>query len=220
MSPKTLLFVSVITTAGLVAPSVLAAPGDNVRQGRAPVGPQVMFNMLDANGDGALDAAELGELTQAVIAAVDTDDDGVLSPAEVRPLMRGLGGQRFQRRGDRDNVREHRRQRPDAAFQRDRGGPFSEERRARIAERFGIDGDGLTQDEFLQRQVERFEALDVIVHSPDPGLDTIGEVVRELAAEVAHPDLDSGHSRLARLLARAVPGFEHADRGRSLDQKA
>ena len=161
MSPKALLVASAVLIGGAATTGVALAATDGERKARGPIPATIMFNMLDANGDGALDAAELGELTQAVIAAVDTDDDGVLSPAEVRPLMRGLGGQRFQRRGDRDNVREHRRQRPDAAFQRDRGGPFSEERRARIAERFGIDGDGLTQDEFLQRQVERFDALDV-----------------------------------------------------------
>lgn len=66
----------------------------------------------------------------------------------------------------------------------------------------------------------RFDALDVIAESPDPGPDTIADVVRGLAEEASHPDPASSHARIAELLKRAVPAFQHIQTGKNLDQKA
>lgn len=65
----------------------------------------------------------------------------------------------------------------------------------------------------------RFEALDVIVESPDPGFETVAEVVRGLSDVVADASPSDGHARMAALLERAVPAFTHVDTGRNLDQK-
>jgi FlaA1/EpsC-like NDP-sugar epimerase len=65
-----------------------------------------------------------------------------------------------------------------------------------------------------------FEAIDVIGESPDPGAETIAEVVRSLAEIVAEPSPATCHARIAELLERAVPAFEHVETGRNLDQKA
>ena len=66
----------------------------------------------------------------------------------------------------------------------------------------------------------RFQAVDVIVESPDPGAETIAEVVRALAAELREPSPATSQARIARPLQRAVPSFEHVETGRNLDQKA
>ena len=66
----------------------------------------------------------------------------------------------------------------------------------------------------------RFRAVDVIAESPDPGSETIAEVVRALAAEVRKPSPATSRARIAGLLKRAVPSFEHVETGRNLDQKA
>lgn len=47
--------------------------------------PREMFEMADANGDGALDVVELDEALAARFATLDADGDGVLSPDEARP---------------------------------------------------------------------------------------------------------------------------------------
>ncbi len=150
MLPKALLITTAVLATGAVATTAVAATADGPK--RTPVGAAVMFNMLDANGDGSIDGAELATLTNAIVAAVDEDGDGALSEQELGKVMRGFGqrGQRFGRGGPRGDDR--------AQFQRGpRGG---EQRRERFAERLGIDEDGLTQQEFLDRQSERFAAAD------------------------------------------------------------
>lgn len=71
-----------------------------------------------------------------------------------------------------------------------------------------------------QVAASRFQALDVIVESPDPGFTTVAEVVRGLSDVVADASPNDGYARIAALLERAVPAFSHVDTGRNLDQKA
>ena len=65
-----------------------------------------------------------------------------------------------------------------------------------------------------------FQAVDVIEESPDPGFETVAEVVGELSDVVTDTSLANAYERIAALLERAVPAFSHADTGRNLDQKA
>jgi len=169
MSPKALLVASaLVASTALTATAASAASNDGKRP--APIGAAIMFNMLDQNGDGSVDATELQALTSAIIAAVDTDDDGALSESELNQIVRGFGQRggpgkyaaRGPRGGQHGQYQRGPRGQQHGQFQRGPGGPGGdrEDRQARAAERFGIDEDGLTQQEFLDRQLERFSAAD------------------------------------------------------------
>lgn len=208
MSHKALLLTSVVLIGSMTAsfaqgtgegagngPGPQAAPGP---QATAPMaaGPQsrgqgphmrgaVMFNLLDTDDSGTLDASEIEALTASMIETLDTDGDGELTQQEARGLFQGHGkpGAREHRgsRGDRAEFRRgpqggkgdmHRGSRGDRAEYR--SGPRSGQQagqpsgprfgdgqfQMRFAERLGIDADGLTQDEFLKRHQDRFAALD------------------------------------------------------------
>ena len=51
-----------------------------------------MFGMLDGNGDGALDKAELGKMAELRFGRMDADGDGVLSAAERQAAGQGMMG--------------------------------------------------------------------------------------------------------------------------------
>ena len=53
-----------------------------------------MFGMLDGNGDGALDKAELGKMAERRFGRMDADGDGVLSAAERQSGQGMMGGGR------------------------------------------------------------------------------------------------------------------------------
>jgi len=226
------LLTGAIATTAFAAPGAPGTPALQGAQG-APNGPvmkqpplpaTVMFNMLDENGDGALDAAEIEKVTAAIVASVDTDGDGKLTQEELGGIMARLGrggpgergpkggdhqGQKMGRGGDHDGMGrghggrgghdgDHQRfgqqqgpqgqgmpgqrpqgqkfgmgQGPQGMGQDHQGqgqrfgmgqGPQGQglqgDRGARFAERLGIDADGLTKEEFIEHQTERFAALD------------------------------------------------------------
>ncbi len=84
--------------------ALAATDGEQTR--RSPIQAAIMFNMLDQNGDGSIDSTEISALTAAIVAAVDSDGDGVLSEDEFKTIAKGLGprGPRGQRLG-RGHVR-------------------------------------------------------------------------------------------------------------------
>ncbi len=159
MSPKALLIASAVLVGGAAttAPALAATDGEQTR--RSPIQAAIMFNMLDQNGDGSIDSTEISALTAAIVAAVDSDGDGVLSEDEFKTIAKGLGprGPRGQRLGRGHGPRGGR----DGGFQRQgRQGGGPGDSGARLAERFGIDEDGVTQQEFLDRQTQRFASVD------------------------------------------------------------
>lgn len=107
---KTLLIAAsaLAMTVGTAATS-FAAPGD------VPAGPQtdatgkslplreeVLFNLIDKNADGKIDADEAAAFQKAIFDAVDTNHDGTLTRDEF-PRFAGMG----DRHGPRDGARMH-----------------------------------------------------------------------------------------------------------------
>jgi hypothetical protein len=54
----------------------------------------IMFNLLDRNGDGAIDQDEMLVLEKAIFATLDTNGDGKLSSDEFRRVAAALGNGR------------------------------------------------------------------------------------------------------------------------------
>jgi hypothetical protein len=154
LTPKTLLVAAAIFTTGTL--TALAAPPADTdgNGGGAPVHGAIMFNLLDQNGDGVLDAVELQAVTSAIIAAADADEDGALSQAEFATIMKSMGprGQHASRGKNGPRHGQHQGRRGDRMS--------GEERHAMAAKRMGIGEDGLSQADFLERQAERFANLD------------------------------------------------------------
>ncbi len=86
MSTKSLLFAGVALVAGAAA-TLPASAAPNLKQAGGQMGPTIMFNLLDRNGDGAIDKDEASALTNAVFAALDTDDSGTLTQQELRGIV-------------------------------------------------------------------------------------------------------------------------------------
>lgn len=51
-----------------------------------------MFGMIDGNGDGSLDKAELGKMAERRFGRMDADGDGVLTAAERQSGAKGMMG--------------------------------------------------------------------------------------------------------------------------------
>lgn len=112
LSPKMLLIAAAAFAASTAAtlPALAAAPGQPDQQSQpdqvrpVPLRAQIMFNLIDRNGDGAIDQDEITALSKAIFSAVDKNSDGKLSTDEFQQLaehgpgfgpdMRGPGGMR------------------------------------------------------------------------------------------------------------------------------
>jgi len=101
MSPKTLIIAAAALTASAAAavpafsdttapttPPAAGAPAPTDRP--LPFRAQILFNLVDTNGDGSVDQTEFAAFEKAVFSAIDKDHDGKLSVAEFEQL--GLGG--------------------------------------------------------------------------------------------------------------------------------
>lgn len=99
-SPETLLIAAAafaVSTASTL-PALAAAPGQPDRQTQTdqvrpvPIRAQIMFNLIDRNGDGTIDQDEIAALSKAIFSAVDKNGDGKLSKDEFQQLAeRGPG---------------------------------------------------------------------------------------------------------------------------------
>ncbi len=99
MSPKALILAASLFAGGTVAALPAAAAGSegNAQAPQLPVRVQVIFNLIDVNGDGFIDQTEIAALQRAIFAAVDTDGDAKLSKEEFAKVTPGQRAGRFAR---------------------------------------------------------------------------------------------------------------------------
>ena len=112
-----------------------------------------IFELLDANADGAIDRAEIEARHEARFAAADLDGDGLLTADEMRAAAakraeRRIAGMvsRLDKNGDGAIARDE--------FAAMSGGRF-ERRGARMFERFDANGDGQVTREEAERHMEK-----------------------------------------------------------------
>jgi hypothetical protein len=110
MSPKTLIIAAAVLAASAATTLPAAAAQGQAQDPPLPLRAQIMFNLVDVNGDGAIDQTEIAALQKAIFAAIDTDGDGKLSKEEFGRLtagpravhmgaMMGRGGTRWPGQG-------------------------------------------------------------------------------------------------------------------------
>lgn len=98
MHPRTLIVaVAALATGAMTALPAAAETDTQARQ--LPLRAQVMFNLVDANGDGFIDQTEIAALQRAIFAAIDTDGDGKLSAEEFATIQMGPRGGHRQMMG-------------------------------------------------------------------------------------------------------------------------
>lgn len=92
MHPRTLI----VAVAALATGAMTALPAAaETESPQLPLRAQIMFNLIDTNGDGFIDEAEAAALQRAIFAAIDTDGDGKLSAEEFAAVqMDPRGGHR------------------------------------------------------------------------------------------------------------------------------
>ncbi len=90
MPTKSLVFAGVALVVGAVA-TLPASAAPTLKPADGPMGPTIMFNLLDRNGDGVIDKDEASALTTAVFAALDTDHSGTLTEQELRGALKHFG---------------------------------------------------------------------------------------------------------------------------------
>ncbi len=153
ISPRNLIFAAAaasITTFAMLpasaeqapAPSATEAPAPSKPERKLPIHMQVMFNLVDANGDGFVEESELAALQKALFTAIDTDKDGKLSQKEFRAMLPGGGdrGARFGRMMQHGGPGFHQGGPRGPHF--GRGGPRGEEGRGPRPQRHGaMDGE-------------------------------------------------------------------------------
>jgi hypothetical protein len=96
MYPKSLT-VAAVALIGVAASALpgFAAPGDDQQPPpprHMPLRAAIMFNLIDRNGDGAIDKDELNVVRDAIFAALDANGDGKLTKDELQGAMPLLGG--------------------------------------------------------------------------------------------------------------------------------
>ncbi len=111
MSPKTMIIAAAaIAAASVAALSASAAPPADPTTPPSPTAPApihpaplratILFNLIDRNGDGAIDQDELAALNKAIFSAVDTNGDGKITADEFdRALPAFAGGGQPPRMG-------------------------------------------------------------------------------------------------------------------------
>jgi hypothetical protein len=96
LSPKLMFAAAAAFAASAATLPAVAAPGDQPaaqqqNQPRpAPLRAQILFNLVDTNGDGAIDATEAAALEKAIFTALDANHDGKLTPDEFRQVIAGF----------------------------------------------------------------------------------------------------------------------------------
>jgi hypothetical protein len=103
MSAKTLIIAAAVMTAGAMTTLPAAAvEGDTDTQAETralPMRAQILFNLVDVNGDGAIDQTEIVALQRAIFTSIDTDGDGKVTEQEFANIAAGHRGMRQARMG-------------------------------------------------------------------------------------------------------------------------
>jgi len=128
MSPKTLIIAAAALAASTAITLPASAAEDQSENRAMPLRAQVLFNLVDVNGDGAIDQTEIVTLQKAVFSAIDANNDGKLSEEEfvqIRDNARARLGHFMSRRGPGgpDGPGFHRRPRGDRQGQLEQQGP-------------------------------------------------------------------------------------------------
>ena len=106
------------TENGATAPEATASESDAGPSHRL-TGAAVIFNLIDGDGDGAIDLEEASTLFEAIFTTLDADDDGKLSKREINSALgRMYGGQGSRGYDHRDE---------DGHYQHDEEGDHDEE---------------------------------------------------------------------------------------------
>jgi len=91
MSPKTLFLAAAAFAASAAAIPASAAPSDAGQQTPpVPLRASIMFNLIETNGDGAIDATEAAALQKAIFGALDANKDGKLTADEFKKVADGF----------------------------------------------------------------------------------------------------------------------------------
>ncbi len=85
MHAKALIIAGAALAAAVATTQPLSAAPTLKSDGRME--PSIMFNLLDRNGDGAIDKDEASALTNAIFAALDADHNGTLSEQELQGAL-------------------------------------------------------------------------------------------------------------------------------------
>ena len=99
MVAKTLIIAGAVLLAAFaaVAPAAARQPAPPAQAGLD--GSRALQNVVDKNGDGFLDKSEVDALAAAAFARADANDDGKLSPQELRTAIRNLANRAGGRNG-------------------------------------------------------------------------------------------------------------------------
>lgn len=139
-----------------------AKPNNEVRE-------TVIFWLLDRNGDGQIDKAEVEALRATIFDAVDTDNDGKVSRDEFSEVIGNTGRPRHMRGGPGS--------RSDGMEQR--GDRHDGRRGERMMDRLGFDAtDGLNKSDFVGATPKLFERAD------DDGSGTVSKSEFEQARNI------------------------------------
>jgi hypothetical protein len=87
MSLKPILVAVALSAGALTAlPAAAAQNGGDDQARPLPLRAQILFNLVDVNGDGAVDQTEIVAFQKAVFTAIDVDGDGKLTAEEFRRM--------------------------------------------------------------------------------------------------------------------------------------
>jgi hypothetical protein len=101
MSPKTVLIAAATLAAAGFATLPASAAQKQAQDRQLPFRAQIMFNLVDVNGDGSIDQTEIAALQRAIFAAIDADHDGKISKDEFATAMPHPSAQRLSNFMDR-----------------------------------------------------------------------------------------------------------------------
>lgn len=83
------MIAAALLTAGAMTTLPAAAAEDEEPARALPLRAQILFNLVDVNGDGAIDQTEIAALQRAVFVAIDVDGDGKLTAEEFGKVTAG-----------------------------------------------------------------------------------------------------------------------------------
>lgn len=149
MSPKTIMIATAALAMAAAAQPALAASGP--QPGDPPLRAAVMFNLLDSNGDGVVDATEAAAVTTAIFATLDVNGDDKLTSDELQAAV----GRMHMGPGPRQGQRGH-----DGARWQGRDGAGGQGPDGRPGHQFGMMRPDAEGDRPFRLQLHDFASID------------------------------------------------------------